>query len=520
MKSMRPYLYFTVFSSGMAVLAIELSASRLIGSVFGSSNLVWASIIGLILIYLTIGYFVGGWWADRSPYYRTLYQILAWGAFSAGIVPLVARPVLILAANAFDELQVGVLLGSFSAVLVLFIIPVTLLGMTSPFAIRLAITEPQEAGSVSGKVYAISTLGSFVGTFLPVLILIPLVGTTLTFAIFSLYLLLIAIIGLWLDSGWKVALRLVWMPILLVAAVFMNRTATIKKTPGQIYESESAYNYIQVLERDGYRMLRLNEGQGIHSMWHPTDLDFEGPWKQFLAAPFFNSPEYPLENVKNMAIIGLAAGTTARQASAVFGPIPIDGYELDPQIILVGEKYFDLKEPNIHPIAQDGRWGLSKSDQAYSVIAIDAYRPPYIPWHLTTREFFKIVYDQLLDDGVMVINVGRSPTDRQLIGGLASTINSIFPSVYVVDIPYTFNSVIYATKQETSIDNFYENLVYLYTQPDINPLLIKAMEVIVMNLQPTPVNSYVFTDDWAPIEYIRNNMVLSFLFSEDMETLR
>ncbi|MCK4725297.1 MAG: fused MFS/spermidine synthase, partial [Anaerolineales bacterium] len=191
---MRPYLYFTVFSSGMAVLAIELSASRLIGSVFGSSNLVWASIIGLILIYLTIGYFVGGWWADRSPYYRTLYQILAWGAFSAGIVPLVSRPVLILAANAFDELQVGVLLGSFSAVLVIFIIPVTLLGMTSPFAIRLAITEPQEAGSVSGKVYAISTLGSFVGTFLPVLILIPLVGTTLTFAIFSLYLLLIAII--------------------------------------------------------------------------------------------------------------------------------------------------------------------------------------------------------------------------------------------------------------------------------------------------------------------------------------
>ena len=155
---MRPYLYFTVFSSGMAVLAIELSASRLIGSVFGSSNLVWASIIGLILIYLTIGYFVGGWWADRSPYYRTLYQILAWGAFSAGIIPFAARPVLILAANAFDELQIGILLGSFSTVLVLFIIPVTLLGMASPFAIRLAIIEPKEAGRVSGKIYAISTL--------------------------------------------------------------------------------------------------------------------------------------------------------------------------------------------------------------------------------------------------------------------------------------------------------------------------------------------------------------------------
>ena len=349
MKSIRPYLYFTVFSSGMAVLAIEISASRLIGSVFGSSNLVWASIIGLILIYLTIGYFVGGWWADRSPYFRTLFRILAWGAFTAGIVPLVARPVLIMAADAFDQLQIGVLLGSFTAVLVLFIIPVTLLGMTSPFAIRLAIGEPQDAGSVSGKVYAISTLGSFVGTFLPVLLFIPLVGTALTFAIFSVYLLLIAIIGLWMDSGWKVALRLVWMPILLLAAVFMNRNATVKKTSGQIFETESAYNYIEVVEREEYRFLRLNEGQGVHSMWHPTDLDYDGPWKQFLAAPFFNTPEYPLDDVRNMAIIGLAAGTTARQATAVFGPIRIDGFELDPQIIEVGKEYFEMDEPNKDP---------------------------------------------------------------------------------------------------------------------------------------------------------------------------
>src|SRR5512139_2929586 len=105
---MSRYLYFTVFSAGMTTLALELSASRLLGSVFGTSNLVWASIIGLILIYLTAGYFIGGRWADRSPRARTLYTILAWGAFLSGIIPFPAGPVLRLAANAFDQLQVSV----------------------------------------------------------------------------------------------------------------------------------------------------------------------------------------------------------------------------------------------------------------------------------------------------------------------------------------------------------------------------------------------------------------------------
>ena len=112
-----------------------------LGSVFGSSNLVWAAIIGLILLYLTLGYFIGGKWADRSPHETTFYSILAWAGLTIGLVPLIARPVLRLSANAFDALQMGILFGSFIAVVVLFIIPVTLLGTASPFAIRLAIQD-------------------------------------------------------------------------------------------------------------------------------------------------------------------------------------------------------------------------------------------------------------------------------------------------------------------------------------------------------------------------------------------
>lgn len=517
---MQRYLYFTVFSAGMTTLALEFAASRLLGGVFGTSNLVWASIIGLILIYLAMGYFLGGRWADRRPYFGVMFSILAWGAFVSGVVPLVARPVLKLAANAFDMLQIGLLAGSFIAVLILFSIPVTLLGTISPFAIRLAIQDSRNAGQISGRIYAISTLGSFIGTFLPVLVFIPLVGTTWTFIIFSVYLLLVAIGGHWLASGWRGAARYAWMPLLLLAGGALLGRGPIKASRGEIYETESAYNYIQVQEEDGYRVLRLNEGQGQHSMWHPTELDFHGPWEQFLAAPYFNAPPYGMDRVRSIAIVGLAAGTVARQATAVYGPIPITGYEIDPKIIDVGRQFFGMTEPNLTAIAQDGRWGLEHSDGRYSVIVVDAYRPPYIPWHLTTQEFFQIVYDRLTDDGVLAINVGRSPDDRRLIDGLSGTIGTIFPSIYVMDVPGSFNSIIYATRRTTRIENLYANLINLDQQPGVHPLLIAALERVVTNLQPTPHSNVVYTDDRAPIEWITEAMVLNYVLFGDMNALQ
>jgi len=523
----RRYLYFTVFASGMTTLAIEFAASRLLGSVFGTSNLVWASIIGLILIYLTVGYFVGGWWADRSPRPKTFYAILVWGAFLSGLIPFVARPVLRLAADAFDELQVGVLAGSFTAVLILFSIPITLLGVISPFAIRLALKDSREAGQVSGRIYAISTLGSFVGTFLPVLIMIPLMGTAITFVTFGVFLSIVALCGFSVAGEKKLALLYIWIPILLIAIAILWGTGTIKTTAGQIYETESAYNYIQVLQDGDFRYLRLNEGQGIHSIFHPEQLAYQGPWMQFLAAPFFNRAPYAPEDVESYAIIGLAAGTIARQATAVYGEIPIDGYEIDPEIIRVGQFFFDMNQPNLNPIAEDGRVGLANSNQSYTVIGIDAYRPPYIPWHLTTQEFFQQVYDHLNEDGVLVINVGRAPNDRRLIDGLVATIGTVFPSVYVMDIPNTFNSIVYATKQPTTGDDLYLNYQALNARLDVLPILSSAVQKAVLNLKPNPCielnpsqDCLVFTDDWAPIEWLTNSLVLNYVLFSGMEEVQ
>jgi spermidine synthase len=516
---MNSYLYFAVFTSGMASLAVEMLASRLLGPDFGTSNLVWASIIGLILIYLTLGYFIGGRWADRSPYPRTLYTVLAWAAFAAALPPIIARPVLWAAADAFDQLDIGVWAGSFIAVLVLFCIPVTLMGTVSPFAIRIAITNPSRAGEVSGRIYALSTLGSFVGTLLPTLVLIPTIGTALSFLVFAIVLNLVALLGLWISSGWRKLLPWIWMPVVLVILAIVWGRGPTKKTPDQVYETESTYNYIQVLDRNGYYMLRLNEGQGIHSIYNPDTLEYAGPWQQFLVAPFFNATPYDPAQVKSMAIIGLAAGTVARQATAVFGNIPIDGFEIDPKIIQVGKKYFDMNIPNLKAIAQDGRYGLLHSHNTYSVIVVDAYRPPYIPWHLTTREFFQLVRDHLTPDGVVAINVGRSPTDRRLVSGMVGTMQSVFPSVYVMDVPNSFNTIVYATLQLTRVEDLYANFEYLQNVR-AHPLLLTAVETTIVNLQPTPESHTVYTDNLAPIELITNQLVLDFVLTGGIQGLK
>ncbi|MCQ3936505.1 MAG: spermine synthase [Chloroflexi bacterium] len=516
---MKRYLLFTVFISGMTTLAAELTAGRLIGNVFGTSNLVWASIIGLILIYLTLGYFLGGKWADKDPTPLAMYRILAWAAFTVGLVPYVAVPVLRSAAEAFEALSVGIMAGSFIVVLILFIVPITLLGTISPFAIRLSVDDAAKAGQISGQIYAVSTLGSFIGTFLPTLVFIPTIGTRLTFFLFGMILLIVALAGLARFANTREMFKLIWMPVVLAAIAAASSSSALKSNTGQVYETESEYNYIQVQELNGYTLLRLNDGQGVHSIYHPDTLHYNGPWEQFMVGPYFYANRSP-DSIQRMAIIGLAAGTAARQATAVYGEdLQIDGYELDGRIVEVGRKYFDMNLPNLNVIIGDGRLNLDRSSARYDIIAIDAYRPPYIPPHMTTLEFFEICASHLTDSGVLTLNVGSVPGDRRLIDGLATTMAQLFPSVHIMDIPGSLNTMIFATKQPTTPENFSANLVRLAQDPALDPLLVTTMATTYANLEPGYTTTTVFTDDLAPIEWIVNDMVVSFVLEGGLEFL-
>ena len=224
--------------------------------------------------------------------------------------------------------------------------------------------------------------------------------------------------------------------------------------------------------------------------------------------------------MQRYAILGLAAGTSARQASQVYPSVKIDGFEIDGEIVRVGREYFDMTMPNLTVYIEDGRWGLEHSPHQYDLIAVDAYRPPYIPPHMTTQEFFQIVYNHLTDGGVMAINVGRAPGDRSLIDGLSTTIATVYPSIHIMDIPNTLNSIVYATKRPTSVDDLFNNYNALAARGDVHPLLLTAISSTIVNMQPGYETTQVFTDDKAPIEWLTNNLIVNFLLHGDVENLQ
>jgi len=518
------YLYLAVFVSGMTTLAIEMLASRLLGSVFGTSNIVWANVIGLILLFLTMGYFIGGRWADRSPMFTTFYRIMIWNAFLSALIPLVAHPIITTAASAVAGAEAGLALGSFFAIMVLFSIPMTLLGCISPFAIRLAFTEKSDAGKTAGRIYGISTVGSLLGTFIPVLFLIPEVGTFRTFLLFAGLLYMIAFVGLWQERGAS-TLRWLWMPVVIGALAIVTLNGPLRAPfagAKLLFEDESAYNYIQVQEdAAGNRYLYLNEGQGIHSQWNQDNYaDNHRTWSFFLAAPYFNAPPFQPENIEALAIVGLAAGTIARQYTKVYGGIPIDGIEIDPGIVEAGARYFDMNAemmPNLKVYVEDGRYQMKRLDQHYTMIAVDAYRPPYIPWHLTTVEFFQEIRARLTDDGVVAINVGRTDSDRRLVDAMTSTLLQVFPSVHAMDVPYSFNTILVGTMQPTHAENLADNLAALPQEAD--PLLRDALMWGVSQSVPIHESDLIFSDDRAPVETLVDSLVINFLLSGGTDQL-
>lgn len=514
----RRYLYVLTFVAGFTTLGVELTASRLLDPWFGNSLFVWASLIGLILFYLAVGYWLGGRVADRSPHLLTLLRLTGLAGLGVGLVPVASRPVLLLASRGMADFDAGLIAGSMAAVLVLFSIPITLLGCVSPFAVRLAISDIQSSGAVAGRLYALSTAGSILGSFLPVLLLIPNIGARRTFALLALALVAVVLIGLSRLRRWREVLVL----LALAGAVgwmSFRPIGSLKPATGLLFETESAFNYIQVLDLGIERQLRLNEGEGIHSVYRPQGGLADGIWDYFLIAPAFNPAPYGPEQVHRVYVGGLAAGTIPRLFTEAYGPIAIDGAELDPAIIAVGRAWFDMNLENLNAIAIDARRLLANppghASKPYDLIAVDAYRPPYIPFHLTTVEFFKLARARLTADGVVAVNVGRTRTDDSLVDAIAVTMQAVFPSVYIMDEPDNDsplgNSLVVATARPTTLDDFRANLPR-FEQSLLAEVARRAAPQA--RLAAPPAGTPIFTDDRAPVEQVVNALVLRYVLGE------
>jgi spermidine synthase len=479
-----------VFCAGAGALATEIAAARLLAPYYGSSTVVWANVIGLVLAFLSLGYWLGGRVADGHPSFRVLGRIVLGAGVLIALVPFAAGPFLDVSVEGLDRVSAGAAIGSFFAVLLLFAPPVTLLGMVAPFSVRLGIDDVRDAGSVAGRLYALSTIGSLLGTFLSALVLIPAIGTRRTLIVSAV---VVAIPGaVLLGRRWVVVAA-------ALGALLALPPGEVRAQPGLIFEQESRYQFIHVTERNGVRRLYLNEGIAVHSIWRRDSVLTGGEWDAPLAvAPLLG------RSLRRVAILGNAGGTTARAMGVFYPQARIDGVELDPAVSEVGRRYFGLEDnPRLRVITADARPFLRRTDERYDLIVVDAYRPPYVPFYLATREFFRLARSRLLPGGAVVINLATVPGDHRFADAVSGTLASEFPLVLSWQA-LRFNQFVIGLDREAPRAVLVERLSRgpARLRP-LTTLLARRMRVVEPGSDP-------WTDDRAPVEWHTDRMILEY----------
>ena len=510
----RVFLYVTEFFSGMAVMAAELGASRLLAPYFSSSQIVWTIIIGTIMIALALGAVVGGRWADRNPDPDRLYLCIMAAAVWIALIPLVGKYLIILISGL---LIVAVstnflVLAAFISCLIIFVPPLFLLGTITPGLVKSATDSLDDNASVVGRLSACNTVGSILGTFLPTFVTIPAVGTFVTFLIFSGILLLVALVYFLSSHAHRLACLIATVAF-VVSAALSPMTGFAFWEKGLAYEGESIYNYLQVKTLADRTILSTNVLFGVQSvtMKHPgmTGMYYDTA----LAAPLM------ADQARSALILGMGTGTYARQLRRYYPRMAIQGVEIDRTISDLAIKYFD--QPADIPVSTyDGRAWLAASRQRYDLIMVDAYQDITIPFQMSSTEFFNLVRKHLNPGGVMVVNMNMIDDGQGSINAaLTNTITRVFGSdaILTADVPQTTNRELFARRPAS--DDFPQTkgvrkaamgdypgsglLAEAATRVSPDPDLSQMMEQVSSRLSTVgDARGRVLTDDNAPVELL------------------
>lgn len=501
------FLYLTEFFSGMSVMAIELGASRLLAPYFSSSQIVWTIIIGAIMIAMALGNIWGGRLADKNPSPDKLYfRILIVAVWTAAI-PFLGKYV-IAGVSLLLALLVGesfLIWASLLSCMLLFVFPLMLLGSVSPALVKYAVHSLDENGKIVGELNALNTIGSIIGTFTPTFITIPYVGTSWTFIIFAAILLAIS-----LTYFISARVKLVKVSTMVALAVAFSMLATVNsfafwRDQDELYEDESIYNYLQVIENDQNVILSTNVLFGVQSITK-KDGGLTGLYYDYaLAGPYMAGVTERDE--LRVLILGMGSGTYATQCYRYFDNTVMTGVEIDKKIIDLAYDRFGLPEDErIECIEFDGRAYLRGAGE-YDLILVDAYRDVTVPFQMSTVEFFSEVRDHLSEDGVLIVNLNMfSSTEGSIDRYLCDTVASVFPTVHVVD--RNMNRVVFASKDDGIVERFKRT----YREGD--PALIPVLGAVEARITPYEGGDLILTDDKAPVELLGMRVVDEMITEE------
>lgn len=442
-----------VFLSGAALMALEIVGSRVLAPVFGTSLFVWGALITTFLAALAAGYALGGRLSDRRPDPSVLANLLAIGG--AVLFLAFASPDALL--EALGRAPVPDRFRVLVASVGLFGPPSVLMGMVTPFAVRLAAKEIATVGFAAGRLSALSTAGSILGTFATAFFLIPMFATRPI--LFGLGTALLA--ASLLVPAPRLARRSVFTALIVLAgaAVFLEAPNFVRP-PGPagtlVYQKETAYHRLRVVDQGIRRALYFdNRLQG----YVPVRPGLEMPrnYSDGLALSLL-FPRKP----RSVVVIGLGAGMVPSLLSARAPEIATTSIELDPEVVEVAKKYFAFA-PGAHGriVVGDGRRVLDRDVPQADVIIVDAYFSDNLPFHLITQEFDELCARKLPPDGALAVNFGGELTGRhnQLFWAAVKTMSRVFPCIYVFSgelvagrTPFRSNAIVVATRSPDRLD--------------------------------------------------------------------
>ena len=482
--------------SGASILALEIMNSRTLAPYYGNSLFVWGSLIGVVLTGLSLGYYYGGKKADLNPSYVAFSTLI----FVAGVyvfLTTIGSTTIFLVVLAS---RLGERFGPLLASILLLGLPSILLGMVSPYAIRISAKEIGSVGKTAGNLYAISTMGSIAGTFITVFILIPEAPLTTNLYGISIILITVSLVGLSSRRKGLAAIALAGS-----IALIMSPPAPV---PGVLEQRDTMYHRVVVWDDTvtGVRTLLLDNN--FHSA-----MDLRDPERVvYLYTGFFNIGFAYNPDVKEVLFIGGGGFSGPKQFLRDYEDVSIDVVEIDPDVVDIAKKYFMVENnERMNIYVEDGRTYLTGTDKKYDLIVLDAYAKTYVSFHLMTKEFHQLTISHLNDNGVLVSNVitALEGDASDLFRSEILTMKEVYPSMEVYKVsetaPPSFvqNLIVVATKSPKlmTTEKLFANSKDLVKAVDVNYMInSKYYDTIDTS------GASVLLDNYAPVENLLNPM--------------
>jgi spermidine synthase len=482
------WLYLIVFLTGASVMIIELLGTRLIAPFYGASLYVWSSLISVTMIALAIGYFTGGLWADRANR-SGLSLIIALAALFTLLIPWATRPVLL----ATDPL--GLRAGAFISALILFFPSLTFLGMVGPFAIKLATSKLDGIGASSGTIYAVSTIGSVIGTLLLGFFLFPWVGSRQILVTLGLTLSVLAI-AVSVYEQKKFAKTLAVLPCVLLAIsglclapkIIGAGHAPLGNDFNVLSERESLYGYVRVIEQNSRNLRFLTADASMIGAANMSDGQNRLTYQDIVGLIPAIKP-----TIKKALLIGQGAGHMAMTLRDKYG-IVTDTLEIDPAVAQAASDYFGFK-PNGSAIVGDARYEIRHVTGPYDLIIHDCFTGGSEPSHLLTVETLQQLQHLLASDGIVALNFVAygSGEGHKALASVSKTLKAVFPeqSLFISEPGDDFNDYIFLAGSQP---------IHL-SSSSLNPVQQNWLTSRKFNIDPT--DGVVLTDNLNPLEHLQ-----------------